>query len=196
MLSAVVLAAGKARRMGSYVKALLPVKGTTFIERIVHTMVQSGVDETFVVVGYEHARIAREVHLLEARYVVNEAWTHGQLSSLQTAVNALSPDSEGMLFTPVDHPLVNLSTYRVLIEQWMEDRDRLVIPRYEGRKGHPAIFPARLYSALLHDNLQGGARDLIYRELESVLFVPVSDPGVIQDIDTPEDYKRLIGDLP
>jgi molybdenum cofactor cytidylyltransferase len=101
-----------------------------------------------------------------------------------------------MLFTPVDHPLVQGATYEVLIEQWRLNPDRIVIPRYGGRKGHPAIFPSRLYGPLLRDELPGGARDLIYREMESVLFVPVSDPGVIQDIDTPEDYRQLIGDLP
>lgn len=196
MLSAVVLAAGEARRMGPYLKPLLPLQGGTFLEGIVHTMIRSGADEFLVVVGYEHELITAAVQLPEARFVVNDAWRSGQLSSLQTAVRALSPHSEGMLFTPVDHPLVSLSTYRVLIERWMEDRDSIVIPRYEGRKGHPAIFPARLYGALLHDELQGGARDLIYREMESVLFVPVQDPGVVHDIDTLDDYRRLIGELP
>jgi CTP:molybdopterin cytidylyltransferase MocA len=196
LLSAVVLAAGEARRMGPYLKPLLPLQGVTFLEGIVHNMIWAGADEFLVVIGHKHERITAAVQLPEARFVVNDAWRSGQLSSLQTAVRALSPESEGMLFTPVDHPLVSLSTYRELIARWMEDRESLVIPRYEGRKGHPAIFPARLYGPLLHDELQDGARDLIYREIQSVGFVPVQDPGVVHDIDTPDDYRRLIGDLP
>jgi molybdenum cofactor cytidylyltransferase len=196
LLSSVVLAAGEARRISPYLKPLLLLQGITFLEGIVHTMIRAGADEFLVVVGHKHERITAAVQLPEARFLVNDAWRNGQLSSLRTAVRALSPESEGMLFTPVDHPLVSLSTYRMLIERWMVDRDSLVIPRYKGRKGHPAIFPARLYGALLHDELQGGARDLIYGEMESVMFVPVQDPGVINDIDTPEDYRRLIGELP
>jgi CTP:molybdopterin cytidylyltransferase MocA len=196
LLSAVVLAAGEARRMNPYHKPLLPLRGVTFLEGIVHIMIQAGADEFLVVIGHEHERITAAVQLPEVRFVFNEAWRSGQLSSLRTAVRALSPESEGMLFTPVDHPLVSLSTYRILIEQWLKDKDRLVIPRHGGRKGHPAIFPARLYGPLLHEELQGGARDLIYREMESVLFMNVGDPGVIHDIDTPDDYRRLIGELP
>jgi len=196
VLSAVVLAAGEARRMGSFLKALLPIGDTTFVERIVDVLAQTDSGEIIVVLGYDHARIEREARLDRVRVVVNAQWKQGQLSSLQTAVRNLSPESEGMLFTPVDHPLVQPSTCSALIEQWRKDPGRIVIPRYKGRKGHPAIFPSRLYGPLLHDELPGGARDLIYREMESVLFMPVSDPGVIQDIDTPDDYRRLVGDLP
>jgi len=153
-------------------------------------------DEVLVVTGHAHEKIRASVKLQGARLLFNADWQSGQLSSLRTAVRALSPESEGMLFTPVDHPLVNVSSYRALIERWNEQRDRMVIPRYEGRKGHPAIFPSRLYRPLLHDDLEGGARDLIYREMDRVLFVPVNDQGVIEDIDTPEDYRRLIGELP
>ena len=196
MLSSVVLAAGEARRMGSLLKPLLPLKGRTFLEVIVKTMFEAGTDECLVVTGHAHEKIIASVKLPKVRFLVNDDWKSGQLSSLRTAVRALSTESEGMLFTPVDHPLVDVSSYKVLIEQWNEQPDRIVIPRYEGRKGHPAIFPSRLYDSLLHDDLGGGARDLIYREMNNVLFVPVPDPGVIDDIDTQEDYRRLIGELP
>jgi CTP:molybdopterin cytidylyltransferase MocA len=196
LLSSVVLAAGESKRMGSLLKALLPLRESTFLEVVVKTMMEAGSDEVLVVTGHAHEKIRASVKLPGARLLVNVDWKNGQLSSLQTAVRALSPESEGMLFTPVDHPLVDVSTYRTLIERWNEQCDRMVIPRYEGRKGHPAIFPSRLYKPLLHDDLEGGARDLIYCEIDRVLFVPVNDPGVIEDIDTPEDYRRLIGELP
>ena len=91
MLSAVVLAAGESRRMDGVLKALLPLKNTSFLGHIVRNMARAGVDETVVVAGYEHARIAREVRLTGARLVVNENWPEGQLSSLRAAVRSLSP---------------------------------------------------------------------------------------------------------
>jgi CTP:molybdopterin cytidylyltransferase MocA len=194
-LSFVILAAGEARRMGDRLKPLLPLEGSTFLEVMVQRMSEAGAEECLIVTGYAHSRIADEMEIPNARFLVNDDWRTGQLSSLQTAVRALPPESEGMLFTPVDHPLVKASTYRVLVEQWYEERHRMVIPRYGGRKGHPAIFPSRLYAPLLHGNLRGGARDLIYREMEEVLFVDIGDPGVVYDIDTPDDYRRHIGEL-
>jgi len=196
MLSAVILAAGRSQRMGEYLKPLLPLEGSTFVERIVETLAHTPTGEIIVVLGFEHERIRQVAELGEARIVVNEQWREGQLSSLRAAVRILSPESRGMLFTPVDHPLVKSATCTALIEAWLRSPEKIVIPRYGRRKGHPAIFPSRLYEPLLHDDLPGGARDLIYREIDSVLFVPVSDPAVIQDIDTPEDYREQIGELP
>jgi CTP:molybdopterin cytidylyltransferase MocA len=182
--------------MAPHRKALLPLGGSTFVETVVRTMVGAGLEEVVVVLGHEHERIIDEVRLPEARVEINEEWRQGQLSSLRAAIRALSPGSEGMIFTPVDHPLVELSTYMKLIERWKDSPWSIVIPRCGGRKGHPAIFPSRLYEVLLNEKLPGGARDLIYREFSAVQFVPVSDTGVITDIDTPDDYRRLIGDLP
>jgi CTP:molybdopterin cytidylyltransferase MocA len=196
MLSFVVLAAGEARRMGELIKPLLPLRGMTFLEVIVLNMIDAGAGECLVVTGHAHEEIENSVHLPAARFLVNGEWKSGQLSSLQTALRALPPDSEGMLFTPVDHPLVQLSTYRLLKKRWEEQRERMVIPRYQGRKGHPAIFPRRLFDPLLRGHLEGGARDLIYREMDRLHFVDLDDPGVINDIDTPDDYRRLIGELP
>jgi molybdenum cofactor cytidylyltransferase len=196
MLSAVVLAAGESRRMGSQLKALLPVQGRSFLAQILLTLGQNDMGELMVVLGYGHERIESEVDLSAARIVVNENWPEGQLSSLRAAVENLSPRSEAMLFHPVDQPLVRPSTFSLLIEEWRQHRNRIVLPRHGDRKGHPAIFPSRLYEPLLHDRLEGGARDLIYREMSEVHFVSVADPGVLQDIDTPEDYENLIGELP
>jgi len=196
MLSAVILAAGRSRRMGKHLKPLLPIEGSTFVERIVETIAHTPTGEIIVVLGFAHELIRQIAELGGARIVINKQWQEGQLSSLRTAVRVLSPESRGMLFTPVDHPLVKPATCTALIEMWQRSPERIVIPRYGERKGHPAIFPSRLYEPLLHEDLPGGARDLIYREIDSVLFVPVSDPAVIQDIDTPEDYREQIGELP
>jgi molybdenum cofactor cytidylyltransferase len=125
--------------------------------------------------------------------VINRNWKLGQLSSLRTGISNLSSSSEGVLFTLVDHPLVKASTYIELAERWKEKRENVVIPSYQGRKGHPTIFPKRLYRSILEEELPMGARSIIKKEGSSVLFIQVDDPGVVQDIDTIEDYRRLVG---
>jgi len=196
MLSAIILAAGESKRMGRYIKALLPVHGITFLEKILENLDQPEIGETFVILGSGVDEIHRAVNPGKAKFLINEDWRSGQLGSLRVGVSHLSQESEAVLFTPVDHPLVERSTYRKLIDFWRSQRAGIVVPTYRGRKGHPALFPRRVYGALLNDELFGGARDILDREQESVSYVEVSDPGVVQDIDTLEDFRRLIGELP
>jgi len=196
MLSAIILAAGESKRMGRYIKALLPVHGITFLEKILENLDQPEIGETFVILGSGVDEIRRAVNPGKAKFLINEDWRSGQLGSLRVGVSHLSQESEAVLFTPVDHPLVERSTYRTLIDFWWSQRAGIVVPTYRGRKGHPALFPRRVYGALLNDELFGGARDILDRKQESVSYVEVSDPGVVQDIDTLEDFRRLIGELP
>jgi molybdenum cofactor cytidylyltransferase len=196
MLSAIILAAGESKRMGRYIKALLPVHGITFLEKILENLDQPEIGETFVILGSGVDEIHRAVNPGKAKFLINEDWRSGQLGSLRVGVSHLSQESEAVLFTPVDHPLVERSTYRTLIDFWWSQRAGIVVPTYRGRKGHPALFPRRVYGALLNDELFGGARDILDRKQESVSYVEVSDPGVVQDIDTLEDFRRLIGELP
>jgi molybdenum cofactor cytidylyltransferase len=196
VISSVILAAGESKRMEGYRKALLPVDGRTFLERTIALMNHGEVGEIFVILGAGAEDVERLIKPEGVRYLVNEEWRSGQLSSLRLGVRHLSDESEGMLFTPVDHPLVQKSTYDSLISFWMDHRERIVVPVYRGRKGHPALFPRGFYDMLLYSELPGGARDILYREKESVCYVEVSDFGVVQDIDTVEDYRRYIGELP
>ncbi len=191
MLSGLILSAGESQRMDGKLKALLMFEGKTFLERIMATMSEAGIGELVVVLGAEHEKIERKVRLKNVRVVINKSWEEGQLSSLQLGIRKLSPESEGVLFTLVDHPLVKSSTYVTLVERWKKDRGRIVVPTFMGRKGHPTILPHRLYPMILEGELPEGARSVIRSEGDSVAFVPVDDPGVVQDVDTPEDYRRL-----
>lgn len=192
MLSGMILAAGESRRMEGRVKALLLIDGESFLERIINSMSNADIGELVVVLGADHEKIEAEVNMMCARIVINKNWEQGQLSSLRAGINNLSSSSEGVLFTLVDHPLVKVSTYVELAERWKEKKENIVIPSYRGRKGHPTIFPRRLYRNILEGEYQLGARNIIKNEGSSVLFVQVDDPGVVQDIDTIEDYRRLI----
>src|SRR2546421_479264 len=98
---------------------------------------------------------------------------------------------EAVLAWPVDHPLVRPATVRRLLEAAGQHPGRAVIPRFEGRGGHPTLFPRTLYAALLALPEEAGARALFSRHPEAVLRLDVDDPGVCHDVDTPDDYARL-----
>jgi len=194
VISALVLAAGESKRMGSMHKALLPVSGSTFLEKIVTELSRTECGELIVVLGAESEKIRERTDLRMARVVINTEWETGQLSSLRAGIRKCSPESEGVLFTLVDHPLIKESTYESIIRLWKKNRHMIVIPTHIGRRGHPTLFPHALYHRLLNDSLPDGARGLFREEKSLTLQIEVDDPGILIDIDTMDDYKRYIGE--
>jgi CTP:molybdopterin cytidylyltransferase MocA len=197
MLAGIILAAGASSRMGR-VKALLPSgDGRTFLARLAATLADAGADPLVVVTGPPHSRlIAAAVRDAAFPLVValNAAPERGQLSSLVAGLDLLAgQDLEGAIVTPVDYPLVSAATVRRLVEAWRVSGAPVARPGCGGAHGHPVIFAARLFDELRSADLSLGARAVIARHAAGVLDVAVDDPGAFEDIDTPEDYRRLIG---
>jgi len=195
MLYGVVLSAGGSERMGGFPKALLRINNRYFIEHIISEIASvQDIGKIYVVLGYKSKEIIKntDINKNSIEVLINKHWKTGQLSSLRIAIKNTPEDTTGILFTLVDHPLVKNATYRLLVEKHQKHSDRIIIPTYRGRKGHPTVFPRRLFPTLLGEELPGGARDLIYREAKNVIFVPVEDEGTVIDIDTEEDYQRYI----
>lgn len=179
------------------VKALLPSgDGRTFLARLAGTMEAAGVDPLVVVAGAHAAAIAAAVRAgaLRTEVVVNRAPGRGQLSSLLAGLEALAPRGpEAVVVTPVDYPLVSQDTVRRLVDAWRASGALIVRPERGGHHGHPVVFGAGLFAELRRADLSAGARGVIARHLADVVDVPVDDAGAFEDIDTPDDYRRLIG---
>lgn len=195
MLYAAILSAGSSERMGGMPKPLLKINDRNFIEHIVFEISRlPDIKRIYVVLGFKSDEVIKNITIEKSNVeiLVNKNWPNGQLSSLRSAIQHLPEEAGGLLFTLVDHPLVMFETYRTLSEVHKKHPEKIIIPTFRGRKGHPAVFPARVFKILLKEELPGGARELIKREGKNVVFVPVDDEGVIIDIDTHEDYERYI----
>jgi molybdenum cofactor cytidylyltransferase len=188
-IAGLILAAGESRRMG-FPKALLQLDGETFLDRLIAAL-SPHCAPVIVVLGHRAAEVHAGVRPgAQALFVVNERYAAGQFSSLQCGLRAVPRDSEGVLFTLVDHPLVSPAT----IEELLTDRAAAIaIPRYQERRGHPVYVSAALVSEFLSAPETSRARDVIGRHENAIRYVEVHDPGVIADIDTPEAYRRLAG---
>lgn len=189
MIAGIILAAGASSRMGSP-KALLEYRGETFIQRLVRVLA-AVCDPLIVVLGY-HSDALRPA-ISNAIIVVNPAPERGQLSSLQTGLAALPPAADGFLFTPVDSPAVEASTVERLAAAFRR-RDpamQLVIPRYQGKRGHPVFVTRAIANELSALPLTAQARDVIHAHLPDTLYIDVDDPGILTDIDDREAYRRL-----
>jgi len=189
MVAGIILAAGSSTRMGEP-KALLDAGGLTFLNRILrnHRAVRLPV---IVILGEHEAQIRAAVDLQDATVLVNPQPERGPLSSLRIGLASVK-NCQGVLVHPVDHPLVTRETLQALLDAHHNLPDRIVLPEFGGRRGHPVLFPRPLFEELQAAPLDQGARYVVRRHPESVLAVRVSDEGVTQNIDTPEDYRRLI----
>ncbi len=194
MLSAILLAAGESRRMGSP-KALLHYQGQTFIERICLAFLTAGVDELIVVLGARAEEIARALPVHPAlRTVVNSRYAQGQLSSLMVGIGALSPESEAVVVNLVDHPMVSRETIKAVLDSFRAAPLPIVIASYQGKRGHPVLFASHVYGEILAAPLAQGAKVVVRKDPARVREIALDDPGILADIDTPEDYARFVGE--
>ncbi len=190
MIAAVVLAAGTSSRLGTP-KQLLPYRGRTVLAAVVETVLRSPVDQAVVVLGYRADEIAGCLAGLPVKVEVNSRYALGQATSLKAGLAALEGEVRAVLFMLGDQPAVSPVTVRLLVETH-GITGGIVAPFFQGKRGNPVLFDRLFFSAI--QSLEGdvGAREVIRRHPESLHRVDVPDPGVIADIDTWEDYRRLL----
>jgi molybdenum cofactor cytidylyltransferase len=193
MISAVILSAGESSRMGRP-KALLPIEGQKFIERIIRVIGQSRVGRTIVVLGHHADELRGQIEHLPIQVVVNPDYQRGQLSSLQAAIRHIKNDDQcdGMLVHLVDHPFIDVALVDVLIQGFYETKKLIVVPRHKGKRGHPVIFSRDLFEELLNAPIDQGAKAVVNAHREETLEIEWQDQGITVDIDTPELYRQHV----
>ncbi|HTG62677.1 MAG TPA: nucleotidyltransferase family protein [Terriglobia bacterium] len=192
MIAGIVLAAGESSRMGTD-KARLGYKNSTFLETILNTLGAAGVERVAVVLGHHAEEIRRTMNLGGAEVSINGDYRRGQTSSLQTGLKALEgTELEAVIVCLVDHPAVSAHTLRRLVDSFSASRPPVVIPTYQGRRGHPVVIGRPLFDELKSLGPDAGANTVVHKYQAAAQFVEVNDPGVLLDIDDPESYRRLI----
>jgi len=193
MIVAVVLSAGESSRMGRP-KALLPIHGQTFIEKIVGALNVAQINKVIVILGHDAEEMRRRIEHLPVEILVNPDYKLGQLSSLQVAVRRLEneADCDGMLVHLVDHPYIDAKLVKVMIEQFHDGGKLIVVPRHGGKRGHPVIFSRKLFGELLAAPMDQGAKAVVNAHRDDTLEIDTQDSGVAVDIDTPELYKKHV----
>jgi molybdenum cofactor cytidylyltransferase len=201
-LTGAILAAGQSRRMGRP-KALLPVdpsahRPVSFVRSVIHALREGGIDRVIVVARPADAGLATAVAEVDPAIpiVVNPRAEEGQLSSVVAAVGGARPDDAGVLVTLVDLPLIRPSTIAALVAGFSARPTSIVRAVHKGRHGHPVIFPARVFDALRRADPSVGARAVVRAPGQELIDCEVDDPGILVDIDTPEDYARLVDPKP
>jgi molybdenum cofactor cytidylyltransferase len=193
-----VLAAGESTRMGAP-KALLPDgDGRTFISRILHTFSAAGLRDLTVVTGTMHAAIvdavARDAPIgAFVTFARNPEPSRGQLSSLITGLDAVDrPGVLGALVTLVDIPFIAPSTVSAVLAAHGASGAPIVRPARGGRHGHPVLFGRALFEELRRADPGRGAKAVVQEHAGRVVNVEIADDGAFIDLDTREDYERVV----
>jgi len=192
MLAAVILAGGTSSRMGSP-KALLAYQGRPFLEHLLEVTVQPEIGARRVVLGADAVPITKAIQLKPDEVVINEEWEKGQLSSLQAGLRSLPQGTEGFLLCLIDHPLISGALVRELIDTFYSSDKPIVLPVYEGRRGHPVIFSADLYEELLRAPLETGARAVVWTHKGEVAEVQTNEEGCVLNLNDPETMHKAFG---
>lgn len=193
MIVAVVLSAGESSRMGRP-KALLPIDGQTFIEKIVAALKQTKVGKIIVILGHNARELQSKISHLPVEILINTDYKLGQLSSLQLAVRNLQPDLEcdGMLVHLVDHPYLAPDLVEEMIRRFYETKKRIIVPKFHGKRGHPVIFSNALFDEILKAPMEEGAKAVVNAHRAETLEIETEEEGIAVDIDTPELYQQHV----
>jgi molybdenum cofactor cytidylyltransferase len=186
-VAAILLAAGASRRMGTC-KQLLPLEGKTVLARCLETLLQGGINEVIVVVSPGGDEVLREAARYPVRVVRNSEPDGDMAASICTGRDALPPAASGVVIALCDYPLVRAESIVRLMEAHREAPGSVIIPCHDGHRGHPPLLPRRLL-----DDLETPLtlRDLLRDNKELIRHLELPDDGVLIDMDTPEDYRRI-----
>jgi CTP:molybdopterin cytidylyltransferase MocA len=192
MLAAVILSGGASSRMGSP-KALLAYQGRPFLEHLLEVTAHRQIGARRVVLGAHAEPIAKAIDLKPDEIVINEDWEKGQLTSIQAALRSLPPGTDGIILCLIDHPLISADLVQELIECFYKSGKPIVLPLYQGRRGHPVIFSAAVYEELLHAPLETGARAVVWAHAAEVEEVRTNEEGCVLNLNDPDTIQKALG---
>ena len=188
---AIVLAAGESKRMG-FPKMLLTFNGKTMIETVIANITGSRVDHIMVVLGAWRNEIADRIGNLNVKHCYNDNYKTGMLSSVKCGFKNLPSGYKAALVFQGDQPLITGSVIDSVIEAYLSSGKGLVIPVFEGKRGHPLLIDTKYVDVINNINPDEGLHLLSVKFSNDVLEVETSESGILRDFDTFDEYNEEI----
>ncbi|MFN2456060.1 MAG: NTP transferase domain-containing protein [Pyrinomonadaceae bacterium] len=190
-IAAILLAAGRSRRMGAY-KPLLPFGARTVIEACLETFERAGIKEIIVVVPANRAvEVRARLSSKQVRFAVNEAAESEMSASIACGVSQLSSETSALFIALADQPAIPHTVVCELMQERKRTNAPIIAPEHKGRGGHPVLLDYSFRAELLNLDAARGLRGLLEKHKESVRRIAVETPFVARDMDTWEDYCAL-----
>jgi molybdenum cofactor cytidylyltransferase len=187
-ISAILLAAGSSKRMGQ-LKQLLPLGGKPVIIHCLDTIIESGITDIVVILNPEGKEMEETVRHFPVTIAFNNDASSEMAESARIGLKSVRNDASGILICLSDHPLISTETLKTLIAAHEREHDKIMIPVFRDKRGHPTLFPRYCLDKV---SLGYTLREILHSDKSLVHFVEVSDEGILCDMDTEEDYKMMV----
>jgi molybdenum cofactor cytidylyltransferase len=188
-VAGIILAAGASQRMGQP-KPLLLWRGKSFICHVARTALDAGLAPVVIVIGAHADEVRSALADLPVEIVYNPNWAEGQSTSVQAGLQSLPPETDAAIFLLADQPHIPAALVRALLEQHVQTRAPIVAPLIGEQRGNPVLFDRSTFPDLMSLHGDAGGR-LIFSRYPAA-YVPWHDPNLLLDVDTLEDYERLL----
>jgi molybdenum cofactor cytidylyltransferase len=192
MIAGVLLASGESRRFGAD-KLVAPLGGRTVVRWSAEALVRVA-DVCHVVVRPDSGSVREALAGLDVRFVPNPDAASGMASAIRAGIASLADDAEAAVIALADQPLVAPGVIEAIVARWRAGDVRAVAPRYADGQGHPVLFGAALFPALLALEGDRGARSVLEPLGLSLAYVDV-DGARPADVDTPEALREVEREL-
>lgn len=190
-IAAIALAAGESQRMGADNKLHLPIEGEPLLRRSLKTLLASNIDEAVVVLGHDQETTRALVDDLPLRFVYNNAYESGQMTSVHCGLASLKRTYDGVMVALGDQPALAVADINYLINAYLNrSHGEVVVPTFDGERGNPIILSERCRADILAGTRNLGCRKFIEKNPELVCKVEMPGPGVVIDLDTPQEYRN------
>ena len=191
MISALLLAAGESRRMGSF-KQLLRLEGKTFVECCVDEILASKADDLIVVTGHRESDVRRAVGDRPVKFAHNEDYKLVMSHSIKRGLAAVSSAAEAVLIALVDQPQITTAIFNEVIDAYLRRRPLLVVPSYSGRNGHPIVVGMELRDEIMAMDPEQGLRQPVRAHAKDTIHPEVTTSLILKDFDYAEDYNDYL----
>jgi molybdenum cofactor cytidylyltransferase len=193
--SAIILAAGLSRRMGSINKLLIPIDGKPMVRRTVEQYVDAGIEKIVVVVGHEQHRIRAALSGLKVEMVFNDAFDNGQITSIRCGLKTISKNCQTVLIGLSDQPLLTANDIQQLLQTFLQQSSKsILVPYCQDVRGNPIVLSAKQALAVDRDGVRLGCRKLIDKHPEKVFCFEVTNNHYTCDLDNVEEVTQLLGE--
>lgn len=177
-------------------KQLLDVDGRPMLAAVVESIAAAGVDGIMVVTNADLVRALQGRLPADVRVLVNDDARSAMIDSIRLGLDALRPlakPPDGVLVCPADHPGISATDFGACLAAYRAAPGHIVVATRLGRRGHPLIFPWELEAVVRSAVCDAGLRALQHLHGDRMIEVACASPGVTTDVDTPEDYRRNLG---
>ncbi|MCD6567870.1 MAG: nucleotidyltransferase family protein [Dehalococcoidia bacterium] len=195
LVSVILLAGGKSQRLGKP-KLLLPFGDKTVIERSLNNVLASEADEIVVTIGSNAEEIAARIKEKTVKIAMNQHYFYGMGTSITAGLRLVNEKASAIVVALADQPAIDSNLINRLLQEFHAGNKGIVVPVWKGKRGHPVIFSSKYRAELLQLRGEVGGREIIARHHDDVLEIAVDSQSISLDIDTMEDYNRLIRNQP